>query len=169
MPRVQLTDIPRNSCPIRGASICAICPPLLAIVLPAQPVLYLSLAVQDLLLIIETCSSDSTLHCFSLNMQNSKADTISLQTLPSELRKLIVSYLAPEPDSFLPGSKQDLKNANATHSCLREWTPEYVFRDMVLNHVLVGMSCQLERFAIDPSNSELLKFVKHIRVQVSTC
>ncbi|KAH7393937.1 hypothetical protein DE146DRAFT_660337 [Phaeosphaeria sp. MPI-PUGE-AT-0046c] len=90
----------------------------------------------------------------------------ALHTLPSELRRLIVSFLAPHPDCHHPGNKQDLKNANATHSCLRECTPEYLFRDMALNHVLVGMSSQLERFAIDPSNHRLLEFVKHIRVQV---
>jgi hypothetical protein len=90
----------------------------------------------------------------------------ALNTLPSELRRLIVSYLAPHPGLTQPDCKADLKNANLAHSCLREWVPEYMFRDMVLNHVLVGMSSQLERFAMDPFTATLLKFVKHIIVQV---
>jgi hypothetical protein len=91
----------------------------------------------------------------------------SLNTLPSELRKFIVSYLAPCPDHLVPGSKRDLKSANLTHSCLREWVPEYMYRDMALQHVLVGMSSHLERFTISCEDEQLLKFVKHIVVQVS--
>jgi hypothetical protein len=90
----------------------------------------------------------------------------SLNTLPSELRKFIVSYLAPSLDHLIPGSKQDLKSANLAHSCLREWVPEYMFRDMALQHVLVGMSSHLERFTISCDNEELLRFVKHVVVQV---
>jgi hypothetical protein len=41
-----------------------------------------------------------------------------------------------------------------------------MFRDMALTHVLVGMSSHLERFAVVPTNSDLLKLVKHIVVQV---
>jgi hypothetical protein len=44
-----------------------------------------------------------------------------LSALPSELRKLIVAHLAPHPERLRPGSKEDLKNANLAHSCLREW------------------------------------------------
>jgi hypothetical protein len=44
--------------------------------------------------------------------------------------------------------------------------PEYMFRDMTLKHVLVGMSSHLERFAVTPGNSDLIKLVKHIVVQV---
>jgi len=63
----------------------------------------------------------------------------ALNTLPSELRRLIVSHLAPERGTLLPGCKKHLKSANLAHSCLREWVPEYMFRDMALMHVLVGM------------------------------
>jgi hypothetical protein len=90
----------------------------------------------------------------------------ALNTLPSELRRLIVSHLAPSPDSLKPDSKTNLKNANLAHSCLHEWAPEYMFRDMALKHVLVGMSSHLECFAANPNNTELFKFVKHIVVQV---
>jgi hypothetical protein len=90
----------------------------------------------------------------------------TLNTLPSELRKFIVSYLAPSPESLVPGCKQNLKNANLAHSCLREWVPEYMFRDMALQHVLVGMSSHLERFTVYPNNEMLLKFVKQVVVQV---
>jgi hypothetical protein len=41
-----------------------------------------------------------------------------------------------------------------------------MFKDMALKHVLVGMSSHLERFAMIPANTDLLKFVKHIVVQV---
>lgn len=90
----------------------------------------------------------------------------ALNTLPSELRRLIVSHLAPAPDQIRPGCKQHLQNANFAHSCLREWVPEYMFSVMPLKHVLVGMSSQLERFAVTPSNASLLKYVKHVVVQV---
>lgn len=90
----------------------------------------------------------------------------ALNTLPSEMRKLIVSHLAPGYDTLRPGCKKDLKSANLTHSCLRAWVPEYMFRDMALKHVLMGLSSHLECFAVDPKNAELLKFVKHINVQV---
>jgi hypothetical protein len=90
----------------------------------------------------------------------------TLNTLPSELRRLIVSYLAPSPDQLRPGCKQHLQNANLAHSCLREWVPEYMFRIMPLKHVLVGMSSQLELFAVTQDNASLLKYVKHIVVQV---
>jgi hypothetical protein len=43
-----------------------------------------------------------------------------------------------------------------------------MFRDMALKHVLVGMSSHLERFAVVPANSDLLKLVKHIVVQVGS-
>jgi hypothetical protein len=92
----------------------------------------------------------------------------ALNTLPSELMRLIVSHLTPNPNELRPGCKQHLKNANLAHSCLREWVPEYMFRNMALKHVLVGMSSHLECFAANPSNAELLKFVKHINVQVRT-
>jgi hypothetical protein len=41
-----------------------------------------------------------------------------------------------------------------------------MFRDMALKHVLVGISSHLERFAVVPANTDLLKLVKHIVVQV---
>jgi hypothetical protein len=90
----------------------------------------------------------------------------ALNSLPSELRRLIVSHLAPEPDSLHPGCKRHLKSANLAHSCLREWAREYLFRDMALNHVLVGMSSHLECFVANPDNAGVLKYVKHVRVQV---
>ncbi|KAF2025530.1 hypothetical protein EK21DRAFT_76197, partial [Setomelanomma holmii] len=70
----------------------------------------------------------------------------TLNTLPSELRRLIVSHLAPDPDHLHPGCKRHLQSANLAHSCLREWVREYLFQDMALNHVLVGMSSHLECF-----------------------
>jgi hypothetical protein len=91
----------------------------------------------------------------------------ALEALPTELRRLIVSHLAPDPENLRLGCKQDLKNANLSHSCLRAWATEYLFRDMALKHVLVGMSSHLERFAVEPRNAELLKLVKHIVVQVN--
>ncbi|KAH7095106.1 hypothetical protein FB567DRAFT_586436 [Paraphoma chrysanthemicola] len=90
----------------------------------------------------------------------------TLDSLPSELRRIIVSYLAPLSDELVPGCKKHLKNANVAHSCLREWAREYLFRDMPLNHVLVGMSSHLECFVANPENTELLKYIKHVRVQV---
>ncbi|KAF2466686.1 uncharacterized protein BDR25DRAFT_345296 [Lindgomyces ingoldianus] len=89
-----------------------------------------------------------------------------LDTLPSELRRLIVSHLAPSTKIYAKGCKKHLKNANLAHSCLREWVPEFLFRDMVLPHVLVGMSFQLQRFAVDPAAAKLLKHVKTIGVKV---
>ncbi|KAF2176385.1 hypothetical protein K469DRAFT_742993, partial [Zopfia rhizophila CBS 207.26] len=94
----------------------------------------------------------------------------TLDALPSELRKLIVSHLAPSGDDctrYARGGKIHLKNANLAHSCLREWVPEFLFRDMVLPHVLVGMSSQLERLTYSqPDGAELLKHVKTVQVKV---
>ncbi|CAO2656306.1 Nn.00g051090.m01.CDS01 [Neocucurbitaria sp. VM-36] len=90
----------------------------------------------------------------------------TLTTLPSELRKVIVSHLAPDPEHLRPGCKRDLKNANLAHSCLREWVTEYMFRDMALPHVLPGTASQLEIFTVIPENARLIKYVKHIVVQV---
>lgn len=93
--------------------------------------------------------------------------THTLATLPSELRRLIVSHLAPlGPEDIRPGCKSDLKNANIAHRCLREWVPEFLFRDMALEHVIVGMSSHLERFAVHKNNARLLKHVKSIQVKV---
>lgn len=90
----------------------------------------------------------------------------SLATLPSEIRRLIVACLAPHPDQLERGCKRDLQNANVAHRCLHEWATEYMFRDMALQHVLVGMSSQLELFGLTQDNRGLLKYVKHIRVMV---
>ncbi|KAH7345983.1 hypothetical protein BKA66DRAFT_323989 [Pyrenochaeta sp. MPI-SDFR-AT-0127] len=90
----------------------------------------------------------------------------TLNTLPSELRRCIVSHLTPDPKHLRPGCKRHLKNANLAHPCLREWVTEYLFRDMALIHVLPGMSSHLELFAVSRENSGLLKYVKHIDVQV---
>ena len=90
----------------------------------------------------------------------------TLNTLPSELRKVIVSHLAPDPEHLRPGCKRDLKNANLAHSCLREWVTEYMFRDMALPHVLPGTASHLEMFTVMPENTSLVKYVKHIVVQV---
>lgn len=90
----------------------------------------------------------------------------TLDSLPSELRKLIVSHLAPDPNNMKPGCKRHLKNANLAHSCLREWVNEYMFQAMMLKHVLFGLSCHLEIFAVSQENTELLPYVKHISVQV---
>ncbi|KAF1843830.1 uncharacterized protein K460DRAFT_368690 [Cucurbitaria berberidis CBS 394.84] len=90
----------------------------------------------------------------------------ALNTIPSELRRQIVSYIAPDPEHLRPGCKRHLKTANLAHSCLREWVTEYMFRDMALTHVLPGMSSHLEVFAVSRENAGLLKYVKHIVVQV---
>ncbi|KAF2000456.1 hypothetical protein P154DRAFT_620263 [Amniculicola lignicola CBS 123094] len=93
----------------------------------------------------------------------------TLNTLPSELRRIIVAHLAPSGPNhvrYAPGSKVHLKNANLAHSCLREWVPEYMFQEMCLTHVVVGISSHLELFALDPSNTELMKHVKVIHVKV---
>ncbi|KAF2734676.1 hypothetical protein EJ04DRAFT_512370 [Polyplosphaeria fusca] len=93
----------------------------------------------------------------------------SLATLPSELRKLIVSHLVRnslDVDCYLPGSKRHLKNANLAHRCLHEWATEYLFRDMALKHVVVGIASNLELFAMDPAASLLWRHVKTVQVQV---
>jgi hypothetical protein len=103
----------------------------------------------------------------SATMQlSSETRSSSLDTLPSELRKLIVSYLArASPDDMVTGCKRHLQNANSAHRCLREWATEYMFRDMALKHVLPAASCHLEIFAATPQNVELLKHVKHVVFQ----
>lgn len=94
-------------------------------------------------------------------------NTASIKTLPSEVRKQIVSYLAPlGNDARAIGSKNDLQNANRAHRCLRECVPEYMFETMVLNWLEKGVACHLERFALDPNNANYLKYVKRIIVQV---
>lgn len=99
--------------------------------------------------------------------QQASSPRPTLTTLPSELRKLIVSYLTPASvDEIKPGCKRHLQNANLTHSCLREWATEYLFRDMTLTHVLLGASSNLEIFAVTPENGHLLKHVRHIIVKV---
>ena len=93
----------------------------------------------------------------------------TLDSLPSEIRKQIVSHLViTEYVNFQHkvGSKADLKNANAAHSCLREWVPEYMFRDMVFNYLIDGVASHFERFSAEPANSRLWAFVKSIYVQV---
>lgn len=91
----------------------------------------------------------------------------NLNTVPAELRKLIVSYLAPSPNYLRPGCKKDLKNANLAHSCLRESVPEYMFRDMALPiYVDIKMSSRLELFAVHPEIVGLSRYVKHIQIQV---
>lgn len=103
-------------------------------------------------------------------MESNKTPALNLATLPSELRKIIVSHLAPPSiDDLEPGCKAHLKNANAAHSCLREWVPEYMFRDMALDHVIVDMTSHLERFAIQIETDSLLKHVKAIEVKVCQC
>ncbi|ORY12763.1 hypothetical protein BCR34DRAFT_663666 [Clohesyomyces aquaticus] len=89
-----------------------------------------------------------------------------VDTLPSEIQRLIVSHLAPSGDLYAKGCKRHLKNANLAHSCLRKWVPEFMFRDMVLPHVLAGMSFELERFAVNPAAAKLLKHVKTIAVKI---
>lgn len=102
-----------------------------------------------------------------MDVQNQHQSTpLTLKSLPSEIRRQIVSYLAPSPQQLRPGSKIHLKNANLAHSCLREWVTEYMFENMALVHVLPGMSGNLEVFAVSRENAGLLKYVKHIVVQV---
>lgn len=89
----------------------------------------------------------------------------SLETLPSELRKLIVSFLAPI--HLFPGCKQALRNANLAHSCLHEWATEYLFQDMVLVHALPGMASHLEYFTTHREAAGFMKYVKRVVIQAS--
>ncbi|KAF2641591.1 hypothetical protein P280DRAFT_317180 [Massarina eburnea CBS 473.64] len=91
---------------------------------------------------------------------------LSLPSLPSELRKLIVSFLVPPLDALGPGSKNDLKNANLTHRCLSEWVPEHMFKEMCLEHVAVGMASHLERLSVERGMRRVRKYVKVILVKV---
>ncbi|KAH4500601.1 hypothetical protein HBH89_114770 [Parastagonospora nodorum] len=50
----------------------------------------------------------------------------NLDTLPSELRKFTVPYLAPEVDNFREGYKYDLKNASSTPVLTRMGTGVHV-------------------------------------------
>jgi hypothetical protein len=89
---------------------------------------------------------------------------LTLDQLPSELRRLIVSFLSPL--RLRPGSKKDLKNANLAHRCLHEWATEYIFHEMTLLHVLPGISSQLERFSLQEECIALHKLVKRIEIRV---
>jgi hypothetical protein len=100
-------------------------------------------------------------------MQPPSETSPRLDALPSELRKQIVSYLAPSNfEDMRPGCKRHLQNANLAHKCLREWATEYMFRDIALKHVLPDASCHLEIFAVTTQNVGLLKYVKHVVAQV---
>jgi hypothetical protein len=93
----------------------------------------------------------------------------TLDVIPSELRKLIVSFLAPsgsDRERYARNGKIHLKNANMAARCLHEWVPEFMFRDMSLLHVSVDNASHLERFAIAEDNASYLKFVKTIQVKV---
>jgi hypothetical protein len=93
----------------------------------------------------------------------------TLDVLPSELRKLKVSFLAPsgsDGERYARNGKIHLKNANMAARCLHEWVPEFMFRDMSLLHVSVDIASHLERFAITKENASYLKFVKTIQVKV---
>lgn len=103
-----------------------------------------------------------------MDVSTSDAERVapSLQTLPPELRKLIVSFLAPT-DDLQPGCKQALKNANLAHRCLHSWVTEYLFHDMVLVHAVPGMASHLELFAAHPEAAGFRKYVKRVVVQAS--
>ncbi|KAF2260997.1 hypothetical protein CC78DRAFT_536026 [Lojkania enalia] len=93
----------------------------------------------------------------------------TLDALPSEIRRLIVSHLTldwPYQTRYTKGAKIHLKNANLAHRCLREWVPGFLFRDMVLTHVLPGIVSQLQAFSVDPAAAALLRHVRSIQVQV---
>lgn len=105
-----------------------------------------------------------------MDVSTSHADRVppSLETLPPELLKLIVSYLAPLfPNRPLPGDKQALMHANLAHRCLHLWATEYLFRDMVLKHAVPGMASHLELFTADPDAAGLQKYVKSVIIQAS--
>lgn len=89
----------------------------------------------------------------------------SLETLPSELRKLIVSFLAPA--YLAPGCKQALRSANLAHRCLHEWATEYLFQGMVLMHAAPGMASHLEYFTTHREAAGFLKYVKRVVIQVA--
>lgn len=97
---------------------------------------------------------------------SSRAGT-SLDVLPSELRRLIVSFLAPAASWQLrPGCKNALKSANLAHRCLHEWATEYLFRDMALLHIVPGMSSSLELLSMRPEFDQFRRYVKHVVVKV---
>lgn len=90
---------------------------------------------------------------------------MSLETLPSELRKLIVSSLAPIHLS--PGCKQAIKNANLAHRSLHAWATEYLFQDMVLVHAVPGMASHLEYFTTHREAAGFMKYVRSVVIQAS--
>ena len=92
-----------------------------------------------------------------------------LSDLPSELLGIIVGHLAPSYENrFKPGQKKDLQSANFAHRCLRQWVPQFLFRNMCLMVVTVGLSFKLEGMLVDPLGLELAKHIKNVRLKVWT-
>jgi len=92
-----------------------------------------------------------------------------LSDLPSELLSIIVGHLAPSYENrFKPGQKKDLQSANFAHRCLRQWVPQFLFRNMCLMVVTFGLSSKLEGMLLDPLGLELAKHIRNVQLKVWT-
>lgn len=90
-----------------------------------------------------------------------------LSDLPSELLSIIVGHLAPSYENrFKPGQKKDLQSANFAHRCLRQWVPQFLFRNMCLMVVTFGLSSKLEGMLLDPLGLELAKHTRNVQLKV---
>jgi hypothetical protein len=94
-----------------------------------------------------------------------------LSDLPPELLSIVVGHLAPSYENrFKPGQKKDLQSANFAHRCLRQWVPQFLFRNMCLMVVAVGFSSKskLEGMLVDPLGLELAKHIRNVQLKVWT-
>lgn len=94
-----------------------------------------------------------------------------LSDLPSELLSIVVGHLTPSYENrFKPGQKKDLQSANFAHRCLRQWVPQFLFRNMCLMVVAVGFSSKskLEGMLVDPLGLELAKHIRNVQLKVWT-
>lgn len=90
-----------------------------------------------------------------------------LSDLPPELLSVVVGHLAPSYENrFKPGQKKDLQSANFAHRCLRQWVPQFLFRNMCLMVVIVGLSSKLEGILVDPLGLELAKHIRNVQLKV---
>ena len=92
-----------------------------------------------------------------------------LSDLPSELLSIVVGHLAPSYENrFKPGQKKDLQSANFAHRCLRQWVPQFLFRNMCIVVVTVDLSPKLEGMLLDPLGLELAKHIRNVQLKVWT-
>ena len=92
-----------------------------------------------------------------------------LSDLPSELLSSVVGYLAPSYENrFKPSQKKDLQSANFAHRCLRQWVPQFLFRNMCIVVVTVDLSPKLEGMLLDPLGLELAKHIRNVQLKVWT-